>query len=93
MPKKAKPAAQPAQKKKAKHKLTYKEQLEWQDLEPAIEKLDQRSSELQEEMAANGDNYEKLAELQKELDQVNAENDQKMARWEYLSQFVDDDQI
>ncbi len=92
-PKKAKPAAQPAQKKKAKHKLTYKEQLEWQDLEPAIEKLDQRSSELQEEMAANGDNYEKLAELQKELDQVNAENDQKMARWEYLSQFVDDDQI
>lgn len=83
--------SQPA--KTTKHKLTYKEQMEWRDLEPAIEKLDQRSNELKDEMAANGDNYEKLAELQKELDQVNAENDEKMARWEYLSQFVDDDQI
>lgn len=79
--------------KAAKHKLTYKEQVEWRGLEPAIEKLDQRSSELNDEMAANGDNYEKLAELQKELDEVNAENDRKMARWEYLSQFVDDDKI
>ena len=67
--------------------------MEWRGLEPAIEKLDQRSSELNDEMAANGDNYEKLAELQKELDEVNAENDRKMARWEYLSQFVDDDKI
>lgn len=90
---KAKPAAKPTEDKKKKHKLTYKEQMEWKELEPAIEKLDQRSSELQQEMAANGDNYEKLAELQKALDQVNAENDQKMARWEYLSQFVDEDQI
>lgn len=79
--------------KAAKHKLTYKEQVEWRGLEPAIEKLDQRSSELNDEMAANGDNYEKLAELQKELDEVNAENHRKMARWEYLSQFVDDDKI
>lgn len=79
--------------KAAKHKLTYKEQVEWRGLEPAIEKLDQRSSELNDEMAANGDNYVKLAELQKELDEVNAENDRKMARWEYLSQFVDDDKI
>lgn len=89
----AKPAVRPTEDKKKKHKLTYKEQMEWKELEPAIEKLDQRSSELQQEMAANGDNYEKLAELQKELDQVKAENDQKMARWEYLSQFVDEDQI
>lgn len=94
-PKKAKASSvsEQTEDKKKKHKLTYKEQMEWKELEPAIEKLDQRSSELQQEMAANGDNYEKLAELQKELDQVNAENDQKMARWEYLSQFVDEDQI
>ncbi|WP_295747639.1 ABC-F family ATP-binding cassette domain-containing protein [uncultured Limosilactobacillus sp.] len=89
--KQAKTKTQPT--KAAKHKLTYKEQVEWRGLEPAIEKLDQRSSKLKDEMAANGDNYEKLAELQKELDQVKAENDEKMARWEYLSQFVDDDQI
>ncbi|HIW70123.1 MAG TPA: ABC-F family ATP-binding cassette domain-containing protein [Candidatus Limosilactobacillus merdipullorum] len=94
-PKKAKASSvsEQTEDKNKKHKLTYKEQMEWKELEPAIEKLDQRSSELQQEMAANGDNYEKLAELQKELDQVNAENDQKMARWEYLSQFVDEDQI
>lgn len=94
-PKKAKASSvsEQTEDKNKKHKLTYKEQMEWKELEPAIEKLDQRSSELQQEMAANGDNYEKLAELQTELDQVNAENDQKMARWEYLSQFVDEDQI
>lgn len=76
-----------------KHKLTYKEQMEWQNLEPAIEKLDQQSSELQRKMAENGTDYDKLAELQQKLDQVNAENEQKMKRWEYLSQFVDDDEI
>lgn len=85
------PVKQPAKQKK--HKLTYKEQMEWRDLEPAIDKLDQKSAELQQAMAENGDDYEKLADLQKQLDQVNQESEEKMARWEYLSQFVDEDKI
>lgn len=76
-----------------KTKLTYKEKLEWKDLEPALEKLDQQIKNVQNEMAANGSNYDKLADLQKQLDQLNQESDTKMKRWEYLSQFVDNDQL
>lgn len=76
-----------------KTKLTYKEKLEWKDLEPALDKLDQQIKEVQNEMAANGSNYDKLADLQKQLDQLNQESDTKMKRWEYLSQFVDNDQL
>lgn len=34
---------------------------------------------------AVGDNYEKLAKLQAQLNQVTKELDDKTARWEYLS--------
>lgn len=76
-----------------KTKLTYKEKLEWKDLEPALDKLDQQIKDVQQQMAANGSNYDKLAELQKQLDQLNNENEKKMQRWEYLSQYVDNDQL
>ena len=76
-----------------KSKLTYKEKLEWRDLEPALDKLDHQIKAVEQEMAENGNNYDKLADLQKQLDSLNQESDEKMKRWEYLSQFVDNDQL
>lgn len=76
-----------------KSKLTYKEKLEWRDLEPALDKLDHQIKAVEQEMAENGNNYDKLADLQKQLDSLNQESDKKMKRWEYLSQFVDNDQL
>ena len=44
---------------------------------------------IENEMNASGDNYEKLAKLQKQLNEVNTQYDEKTARWEYLSNYVD----
>lgn len=82
--------AKPANAAKVKTKLTYAEKLEWDHIDEEIDQLDTRQKQIEEEMAANGDNYAKLAELQKELDGVQKALAEKTARWEYLSEFVDE---
>lgn len=83
-----KAAPQAPQKKKTK--LTYAEKLEWDQINKDLETLGDRVTTLEAAMAENGDNYEKLAKLQQELNQVNQELDEKTARWEYLSDYVDE---
>lgn len=85
----AKPAPKPAPEKKEKTKLTYTEKLEWDKIEGELEELENQQQALENEMNESGDNYEKLAKLQKQLNEVNAQYDEKMARWEYLSEYVD----
>lgn len=82
--------AKTANTAKVKTKLTYAEKLEWDHIDEEIDQLDTRQKQIEEEMAANGDNYAKLAELQKELDGVQKALAEKTARWEYLSEFVDE---
>lgn len=41
-------------------------------------------------MNHNGDDYDKLAKLQSQLDTVKDEIDKKTKRWDYLSNFVDE---
>ena len=53
-------------------------------------KIIERQKQIENEMAANGDNYAKLAELQKELNEVQKALADKTERWEYLSEFVDE---
>lgn len=79
---------QPA--KKEKTKLTYAEQLEFNHLDDDLGQLDAQQKDLEKQMAANGDNYVKLAELQKKLNEVQKQVDEKTKRWEYLSNFVDE---
>ena len=78
-----------AQQPKVKTKLTYAEQLEWEKIDDELEALDERRQAIEAEMNASGDNYEKLAKLQKQLNDVTAKYDEKTARWEYLSEYVD----
>lgn len=85
----AKPAPKPAPEKKEKTKLTYTEKLEWDKIEGELEELENQQQALENEMNESGDNYEKLAKLQKQLNEVNAQYDEKMARWAYLSEYVD----
>lgn len=82
-----KKAQQPA--KKEKTKLTYAEQLEFNHLDDDLDQLDAQQKDLEQQMNANGDNYVKLAELQKKLNEVQKQIDEKTKRWEYLSNFVD----
>lgn len=72
-----------------KKKLTYNEKKEWETIETDIEKLENRINEILDEMATFGTDYVKLSDLQQELDQLNENLENKMDRWEYLSDIVE----
>lgn len=86
---KAKPkilSKEPAEKKK----LSYMEQKEWETIEDEIAELEEKISLLQEEMNHQGDNFTRLQELQNDVSETEAQLEEKMARWEYLSEWVED---
>ncbi|MBF7121478.1 ABC-F family ATP-binding cassette domain-containing protein [Pediococcus pentosaceus] len=70
-----------------KKKRTYSEEKEWQTIETEIEKLEQKSTSVEEQMSECAADYGKLAELQKELNEISDQLEEKMARWEYLESF------
>lgn len=88
--KKAKPAPKEKPAAKMKTKLTYAEQLEWNHIDDDLDQLDQKHQDLEKQMAAAASDYTKLADLQKQLNEVQKQLDEKTARWEYLSNFVDE---
>lgn len=71
-----------------KKKLTYAEQIEYNKLEPEIDKLDTEISNLEKELNDPANDYEKLMDYQKQLDEANQKEDKLMERWDYLSQFA-----
>lgn len=75
---------------KKKTKLTYAEQLEWDHIDDDLDALDQQHQDLEQQMAAAASDYTKLADLQKQLNAVQKQIDEKTTRWEYLSNFVDE---
>lgn len=85
----AKPRTEPTPvaKPKKKKKRTYAEEKEWQTIEAEIDKLEQKSKTITEQMNEYAADYGKLSELQAELNQVSDELENKMARWEYLESF------
>lgn len=85
----SKPAKPKVKTTAKKTKLTYNEQKEWQTIEAKIDSLEQELATVQKAMQANGSDYGKLAEQQKEVDRLNQLIETKMKRWDYLSQFVD----
>lgn len=80
--------AEDTQKSEPKKKLTYAEQMEFDKLEPKIEKLDDEMAELKQQLNDSSNDYEKLMDFQRELDEKTAESDKLMDRWEYLGQFI-----
>ncbi|EOI00470.1 ABC transporter ATP-binding protein [Enterococcus moraviensis ATCC BAA-383] len=75
--------------KKEKTKLTYMEQKEWDTIETDISQLEERVAQLTEEMNHQGDDFTKLQQLQTDLSTVEQELEEKMERWEYLSEFAE----
>ncbi|KRM62522.1 ABC transporter-like protein [Paucilactobacillus vaccinostercus DSM 20634] len=74
---------------KEKTKLTYAEQKEWETIEDDIDQLEQRKQDIQGQMQENGDQYDKLAKLQAELESLDQQIDDKTERWEYLSEYAE----
>lgn len=74
---------------KIKTKLTYAEQLEFDQLEAKIEALDEQKEELQAKMlTVDGADYGKLGDLQRQIDEITQQTQAAMDRWEYLGQYV-----
>lgn len=79
----------PKKDKTKKKKMTYNEQKEWETIEEEITRLEEQQVQIEAEMQEQGSNFDQLAMLQAQLDEVNQQLDEKMNRWEYLSQFID----
>ena len=73
-------------KHEKKVKFTYKEQKEWDVIEDEIATLEERLSEIDDEMMKNASNSGKLADLQREKEEKETLLEEKMERWEYLSE-------
>lgn len=78
------------QSKERKKKLSYNEQKEWETIEDDIALLEGKIDELTEAMNHQGDDFTKLQDLQKEIDQTEQALEEKMARWEYLSEIIEE---
>ncbi|MFW7403728.1 ABC-F family ATP-binding cassette domain-containing protein [Vagococcus fluvialis] len=75
---------------KEKKKLTYMEQKEWDSIEDDIESLEEKIESIQEDMLTHSSDALKLQELQKEVTLTETVLEEKMSRWEYLSQYTED---
>lgn len=72
-----------------KLKFTFKEQREYEIIEEEIEALEQRISEMEDEMAANASNYGKLSELTAAKEKTEEQLEYKIERWEYLTELAE----
>lgn len=75
---------------KPKQKLTYMEQKEWAIIEDEIADLEAQVETLTAGMNNQGSDFAKLQELQNQLNTVETQLEEKMNRWEYLSEFAED---
>lgn len=73
---------------KEKTKLSYHEKKEWESIEQEIEDLETTISRLTEEMNHQGSNFSQLQALQDELTASEIQLEDKLNRWEYLSEFA-----
>ena len=73
---------------KEKTKLTYMEQKEWETIEDEIDHLEQSIAAITETMNQQGADFLQLQTLQDELTTTEAALADKIARWEYLSEYV-----
>ena len=88
--KKVKPQAVAVEKavEKKKTKFSYKEKLEFEQLEKDLETLELRKSELTEQLNTVGTDHDKLMKLTKEIGKLTNELDTKTDRWLTLSEYA-----
>lgn len=81
--------AEKPQPESKKRKLTYKVKQEWSTIEDEIVELEAAVEELNQAMADNGSDYEKVVSLESELEEKQQLLEQKMNRWAELSEIVE----
>ncbi|NBI29256.1 ABC-F family ATP-binding cassette domain-containing protein [Chengkuizengella marina] len=71
-------------------KLSYKEQIEWDEIEDKITEIEQRISEIETEIVEAGSDSEKVSHLYEEQQKTEEILEQTMARWEELSLIIEE---
>ena len=72
-----------------KLRLSYKEQREWETIEGDIAGLEEAIAALETEIEKSASNYTRLNELMKEKTEKEAQLEEKMDRWMYLTDLVE----
>lgn len=72
--------------KRVKIRFSYKEQKEWDSIEDDIFNTDLKIEDLQSQYSAHATDYQKLQDIQLQLDQMHEKHDKLMERWLYLSE-------
>ncbi|HLR67482.1 ABC-F family ATP-binding cassette domain-containing protein [Virgibacillus alimentarius] len=86
----SKPKKETRSSTKQKRKLSYKEQKEWESIEDEIIGLEEKVNDIQQEVAEAGSDLEKVQELYKEQQEIEAVLEDKVERWEELSLLVEE---
>ena len=72
-----------------KLRLSYKEQREWETIEGDIAGLEEAIAALETEIEKSASNYTRLNELMNEKTEKEAQLEEKMDRWMYLTDLVE----
>lgn len=76
-------------KEKKLMKLSYKDQKEFDEIESVIENIENEIFKTEEEINQNSTNYSKLQDLMNKKDSLEKDLEEKMERWEYLNELVE----
>lgn len=77
------------QKVEKKLKFTYKEQIEYQNIEGEISNLEERLETIEKEITANTNDFVKLQKLYEEKEELTETLANKMDRWMYLEELAE----
>lgn len=82
----AEPKTQTTAEAAKTRKPTYKEKLEWETLEADMAKLEARKTELTNQLSSGDADHTQIAQWAQEIEQVNAQLEEKELRWLELSE-------
>lgn len=75
--------------KPKKLKFSYKEAREYETIETDIAELEGKLEQIEVDMAENARDFVKLRDLTKQQEEIEAELDEKISRWEYLEDLAE----
>lgn len=78
------------QNRPGKKKLTFKEQKDWETIEDEIVSMETAIEELDQEIIKYARNYSRLNELMMEKEEKEKELEEKMDRWMYLNELIEE---
>ncbi|WP_075982035.1 ABC-F family ATP-binding cassette domain-containing protein [Bacillus massilinigeriensis] len=80
---------QPEPEKPKKKKMSYKEKVEWEEIEDKIAETEERLEQISLEMSNTGSDFEKAHSLMKEEQELNNQLEYLIERWSYLSELAE----